>query len=67
MDKATVKQAMEATINLLKEISVPISMTETITRPIVIAINNLSIGLKTMEDNETETAEVREDGNADVG
>ena len=67
MDKATVKQAMEATINLLKEISVPISMTETITRPIVIAINNLSIGLKAMEDNETETAEVKEDGNADAG
>lgn len=66
MDKATVKQAMEATINLLGEINVPVALHDLICKPLFLAINNLHIGLAALEDKpEQEETEVK-DGNADA-
>lgn len=67
MDIETAKQAMGATINLLGEIQVPVALHDSICKPIFVAINNLQIGLAALENNETETAEVKEDGDADAG
>ena len=65
MDKATVKKAMEATVNLLGEIPVPVALTESIANPIQLAINNMRIGLAALEDEEQ--PEVTEDGNTNAG
>ena len=65
MDKATVKKAMEATISLLGEISVPMALFDQVSVPIMNAMNNMRIGLGALEaeaDEEAEAAEVQ-DGN----
>lgn len=67
MDKATVKQAMEATINLLGEIQVPVALHDSICKPIFAAINNLQIGLAALENNPEQEETEGENGDADAG
>lgn len=62
MDRATVKKAMEATVQLLGKIAVPVALYDNIGVPIMTAINNLHIGLEAMgAEPDGEAAEVRKD------
>lgn len=65
MDIQTVRKAMEATVNLLGEIQVPMSMFDSIGVPIRNAINNMHIGLAAMGDEGKEEAE--QSGNDHAG
>ena len=72
MDKATVKKAMEATSTLLSSIQIPVALVEQVGIPIVTAINNLSIGLRALEEGPVinmapEEKGEAEDGNTDAG
>ena len=68
MDTTTAKRAMMATINLLGEINVPMSMFDQIGIPLKSAINNMYIGLDALKEEEAQAEpEVKEDGNTDAG
>ena len=60
MDRATVKKAMEATVQLLGRIAVPVALYDSIGVPIMTAINNLNIGLEALEAEPDGTAEAAE-------
>ena len=59
MDKATVKKAMEATISLLSQISIPMTMFDQIGIPIKQAINNLHIGIDAFNKEEPDEPEIK--------
>lgn len=75
MNTEVVKQAFEATINLLGQIPVPVSQYASIGTPIQHAINNMHIGLEAMKEEEKKpeivSIELEEeesaDGNSDAG
>ena len=50
MDTVTARKAMMATINLLGEINVPMSMFDQIGLPLKSAINNIYIGLEALKE-----------------
>lgn len=61
MDRGTVKKAMEATVQLLGKIPVPVALYDSIGVPVMTAINNLHIGLEALEAEEAEAKEENAD------
>ena len=67
MDIGKARKAMEATINLLGEITIPMALFDMIGVPLRNAINNMHIGLEALKEEETAKLEVVEDGDTDAG